>query len=140
MPAAQAKRFARRDGVDVQENRASSGGELKLQQFGGGFSAYLWRDQIGLQQRLQLGGEDHAASIFCVVKRFDAKRIPREIERMVARIVKGDRIHAAQGLGEIGAVAGIGRKRHFAIGVRLELAGGEVAVQLEVIVNVAIGD
>ena len=59
---------------------------------------------------------------------------------MIACVVKRDSIHAAQRFGKIGAVAGVGRKRHFAIGVRFELVRGKLPLQFDIIIDLAIGD
>ncbi len=138
--ASEHERFTRGEAIDSGKGRVLSGGELELQQLDCGLRPELAAYQAGLQQCLWFGCEQHARRTFGEVKGLDAERIPGEIKRVLAPIAQSDRIHAAQRAGEILAIAPVGEKRQLAVGARREFLTFEFALQLQIIVDLAIGD
>ncbi len=75
-----------------------------------------------------------------VIERLDAEGIARQHQPARRRVVQRDRVHAAQVAGEIEAVAAIEMERQLAIGRRREHDAGQRPAQLDVIVDLGIGD
>ena len=113
---------------------------MHLQEFVAGRRGQLAVEDAGLDQRLRLRGEGEILRRLGVVERLDAEGIARQHQPPGGRVVQGDRVHAAQMAGEIEAVAAIKVQRQFAIGLRREAALGKFAAQLDVIVDLGIGD
>ena len=91
-------------------------------------------------QALRLGGEGEALGGLGVIERLDAERIARQHQPPRRRIVQRDRIHAAQMAREIEPVPAIEMQRQLAIRRGRENGVGQRRAQLEVIVDLAIGD
>ena len=132
-------RLAGQNALYAVKNRVTPGRELKLQQFIRRFGADTPVHQSGFQKNFRLGRENHAAVDLRIIKRLDAERIARQVRRALA-CLHGDAIHAAKIMRETRAVTGIGIERQFAIAFGRKIDAGKFPLQLDVIVNLAIGD
>ena len=120
---------------------------LKMMVLDGEGKPIAERDRVELspreargEKRLRFRGEGDAVGPLDVVERLDPERVARQQQPAGARVVQRDRPHAAQRVGEGGAVAAIEEERRLAVRARRESRPGERGAQLGVVVDLAIGD
>ncbi len=132
--------LARQHALDALEHGVAAGGEAQLQELVAGRCVQRPRRQPGADQRARLGGEREAVVALDVVQRLDAERVARQHEPAVGRIVQRDRVHAAQALGEVEPVGAEQMQRRLAVRLRGERDLGHRRAQLDVVVDLAVGD
>ena len=130
----------RQDPRNAPENRLPSGGELKIQQFAARGFAHHGPHDARREQCPGLGGEVEPARRFGVIERLDAERIARQDQAAGRGIVDGDRVHAAQPVGEFGTILQVKMQRRLAVGLGAKRRAGQFVEQFDVIVNLAVGD
>ncbi len=134
------QRLARQHPPDAGEDGVAAGGELQLQQLVARLAHQLGRDEAARNQAFGLRREGEALRGLDVIERLDAERIARQDEPPRRRIVQRQRIHAAQPAGEIEPVAAIEMQRQLAIRLGRERRVRQRRPQLDVIVDLGIGD
>ncbi len=139
-PAGDNQGFSGSDAADAVEYGFVAGGELELQKFRAAVRIDPRRNDAGGDQRLRLGGKSESVRRFGVIKRLDSEGIAGQQQAVCRRIVNRDRVHAAQFLGKTRTEFPIEMKRRLAIGGRDEGNAAHFLPQLDVIVDLGIGD
>ncbi len=132
--------LARQYALDTGEDRLAPGGELDLHQLVAHVANELAIGEAGGNERGRLGGEGETRCRLDIVERLDAEGIARQHEASGGGIVQRDCVHAAQMRGEAEPVTAIEVERRLAIRGRREGGGLERRTQLDVVVDLAIGD
>ena len=132
--------LARQDALDAGENRVAPRRELQLQQFRLRAGIDRRRREAAGDQRLRLRGEGEAVLGLGIVERLDAEGVARQHEVTRFGIVQGERVHAAQLVDEIDAVAAVEVERRLPVGAGREVDAVQLPAQLAVVVDPAVGD
>src|SRR5262249_11242559 len=132
--------LAREDAVDPGEDGLAPGGELHLKELVPHLADELRRRQARGKEGARLGGEGEAGRRLEIVERLDAERVARQDEAAGAGVVEGDRVHAAEMAGEVEPVTAIEDERRLAIGLSREDGAGQLLPQLDIVVDLAVGD
>ena len=98
------------------------------------------RHQARLQQRLRFRGERQPAGDLGDIQRLDAERVARQRHRALHALMDGDRVHAAQMLRVVGALAQPQMQRRLAVAVGGEADRRHRRAQFAVIVDLAVAD
>ena len=91
-------------------------------------------------KRLGLRGEGERGVGLDVIERLNAERVARQQQQVLGRVVQRQGIHAAQLFDETAAVAAIEVQRRLAVGRRREVDLRQCGAQLDVVVDLGIGD
>ena len=132
-------RLAGKQAPDRLEPGPGPGREPELQELSHGPGRDLGRYEARGDQRLGLRGEGEVLRRLDIVERLDAERVARQDQAAGARIIQGERVHAAQLAHAVDASPFIKVQDRFTVRRRRERRVGErVPAQLDVIVDLAI--
>ncbi len=134
------ERLAGQQAADAGKDGVAAGGELQLQQLVARFRPQRPLHQPGGEQRLRLRREGQAVLQLGDIERLDAERVARQRQVVGAALVDGDRVHAAERLDIALAVAQPQMQRRLAVAAGGEPHLGQCPAQLQVVVDLAVGD
>ncbi len=132
--------FPRQHPFNPGEGRFPAGGELHLQHLVPRHGIEARRRQPGADQRLRFRREGEGRPRLGEIQRLDPERVAGQHQAAARTVVNGDGVHAAQMVGEAQFLAQVKLQRDLAVGPRFERHPAQVQLDLDVIIDFAVGD
>ena len=132
--------LAGQDALDAGEDGPHAGGELELEELVACFASDATADEVAVEEGARLGGEGETLRQLGDVERLDAECVAGQGHRTRGAVVDRDGEHPAEMLG-VGSASGEPEvQRCFAVAAGGEAGGGQARPQLQVVVDLAVGD